>query len=232
MKLYQWHASHGKQGTGVVATHLCGHTLTYEYGGTHQEFEAPRSRFAAAQAERVCPDCRVLAELEPTAPPESDVPLLAAAGGLGRLTVRDGKTVFVTDEPVIVEGLWEDRLATRPSWGGGLPTTYTYATTVLGPYEASYLHARPDHVYTAQEQAWLNEYQIGSLIAHRGFVKGYAFGASLTSQSIFDESERRSGKRVYLTRRTPDGPDEDDRVARQEAYLEQACEDGQIPGAL
>lgn len=45
------------------------------------------------------------------------------------------------------------------------------------------------------------------------------------------EAEKRSKKTIYLTKSTAQSDDDAD-IARQEALLENACEDGQMPGAM
>lgn len=72
-----------------------------------------------------------------------------------------------------------------------------------------------------------DEYPVKPLEAHLGANwQAFYFG-----ENWIKEAEKRGKKPVFITRPT-EQDDNDADVARREALLEQACEDGQMPGAM
>ena len=221
MSIYQYHPWRDGDTTLITVSHACGHDMTYSYGGTAERFAGPRRVFGGREALRPCPDCRTLAAL-PDHAIAASLPVISATAGAGRLEGREGKTVLVLDHPVIVED-----------------AGCTYATRILSPSGvtgASYLHRQPDHAYTAAELAWIHEYVvIATITPYPAAASYYGMGASLKTAEQLRDAEARLGRKIALTRpvRDHEGDRRDQRrIEREEAALELAVEDGQIPGAM
>lgn len=233
--IYQYHSGFGTDPeVTVLVTHTCGHSVAYEYGGTHDNFREARRRFSEAQQRGRCPDCTTIDNL-----PSS---LVALPGPIplsgGKLEERNKKAVYVADEPVIIQRLDETGEMPPHPLGYYVPRpSYSYATTALDPsasYGAWYLHARPGHVYTPAERTWLDEYRIQSL-AKPKIDGSYCFGATLSNWYQIEEAERRIGKPIALNNNDIDrvsDAEEDSRITKTEAALELACESGLIGGAI
>ena len=200
LRQYQGYATFGTDpDNAVTVRHACEHEVTYEYGGTAPEYAPLRAAWAAKQATTVYPDCAVMADLLPVdtdLPMSGDILVMAAGAGEGRLTMQDGKVVFVCDKTKIVEGGY-DEMPPAPQTGHRRSVSWKYRTRLFRPIDASYIHRLDGCAYSAAEEAWLEEYFT------RGHVDGpfkrYAPGRSFSTGSQIRNAEKRLGRKIPLT---------------------------------
>lgn len=200
MRQYQDYATFGTDpGNAVTVHHACDHDVVYEYGGTAPEYAPFRAVWGAKRAGAACPDCAVLADLLPMdvdLPMPGDIRVTAAGAGEGRLTMQDGKVVFVCDKTKIVEGGC-DNIPPSPQTGHRRFASWKYRTRLFRPIDASYIHRLDGCAYSAAEEAWLEEYFT------RGHVDGpfkrYAPGRSFRTWSQIRNAEKRLGRKIPLT---------------------------------
>lgn len=167
--------------------HTCGHAVLYRYGGTSEYFLLPRKEFQASARRRVCPSCQVVRDLPLLNTPLSS-PFPVAGGELVEI---EKKIVFRATSPVILQnGDQEHRYLNSPA-----PIEYTYATRILGPHDASYLHRAEGHEYTEEELAWFDEFVVQSRMSD---APHYAPGRTLSTWAQIEEQERRTGQPMYF----------------------------------